>query len=130
MVLTEFCMMLLGAMLHFHTNHLNITSNNSTSDHIICWLNYVKQFNPYTLYIPGKDNVIANTLSQHDCLEEFVLSKDKQVFVLQDSVSKGMNFANDPLLIKCLLHLPPLEVQDTNPMDYQWIYKNILKLTN
>jgi len=33
-----------------------------------------------------------------------------------------MDFADDPLLIECFLHLPPLEVQDTNPTDYQWIF--------
>ena len=122
MVLTEFRTMLLGAVLHIHTDHLNITTNNTTPDRVIRWLNYVEQYNPYIHFIPGKDNVIADTLSRLDRLEESVLSKDKQVFVLKDSVSKGMDFADDPLLIECFLHLPPLEVQDTNPTDYQWIF--------
>ncbi len=39
MVLTEFRVMLLGALLHIHTDHLNITTNNTTPDHVICWLN-------------------------------------------------------------------------------------------
>ncbi len=122
MVLTKFCTMLLGAILHIHTDHHNITTNNTTPDHIICWLNHFKQFNPYNHFIPGKDNVVANTLSWLDRLEESVHSKDKQVFVLKDSVSKGMDFANDPLLIECFLHLPPLAVQDTNATNYQWIF--------
>ncbi len=95
-VLTEFCAMLLGAVLHIHTDHLNITTNNITPDHVICWLNYIEQFNPYIHFIPGKDNVIANTLSWLDCLDKSVLSKDKQVFVLKDSITKGMDFVNDP----------------------------------
>ncbi len=41
MVLTEFCKMFLGAMLHIHTNYLNITTNNSTPDCVIWWLNYI-----------------------------------------------------------------------------------------
>ncbi len=106
MVLTKLRTMLLGAVLHIHTNHLSITTNNTTPDCIICWLNYVKQFKPY---IHGKDNTIADTLSWLDCLEELVISNDKQGFVLKDSVSEGM-FVNDPLLIKCFLHLPPLPV--------------------
>ncbi len=122
MVLTEFHTMLFSAMIHIHTNHLNITTNNTTPDLIICCLNYVEQFNPNIYFIPGKDNVIADTRSWLDCLEESVLFKEKQVFVLKDSVSKGMDFANDPLLIKSFIHLPPLEVRDTNPTNYQWIF--------
>ncbi len=99
MVLTEFCTMLLGAVLHIHFNHLSITTNNTTPDHIIQWLNCIEQFNPYIHFIPGKGNVIANMLSWLDFLEEFVLSKDKQVFNLNDSISKGMVFADDTLLI-------------------------------
>ncbi len=73
----------------------------------------------YTLSL---EKSIVNTLSWLDCLEESILSKDKQVFVLKDSISKGMDFANDPLLIKCFLHLPTLALQETNPTDHQWIY--------
>ncbi len=119
MVLTEFRTMLLGAVLHIHTDHHNIPTNNTTPDRVIRWLNYIEQFNPYIHFIPDKDNVIANTHSWLDHLEESILSKEKQVFVLKVSVSKGMNFADDPLLIECFLHLPPLAVQDTNPTDYQ-----------
>ncbi len=97
MVLTEFHTMILRAILHIHTNHLNITTNNTTPDRVICWLNYVEQFNPYIQFIPGKDTVIADTLSWLDHLEESVFSKDKKVFVL---FSKGMAFTNNPLLIE------------------------------
>ncbi len=119
MVLTEFHTMLLGAVLHIHTDHLNIITNNTTPDQIICWLYYFEQFNPYNHFMSGKDNIISDTLSWLDCLEESILSKDKEVFVLKDSVSKGMDFADDPLLIKYFLHLPPLAVQPTN---YQLIF--------
>ncbi len=78
--------------------------------------------NRYAHFIPGKDNIIANMLSWLDCLEESVLSKDKQVFVLKVSIFKGMYFADDPFLNECFLHLPPLAVQDTNPINYPWIF--------
>ncbi len=113
MVLTEFHRMLLGTVLHIHTNPLNITTNNTTPDCVIHWLNYVEQFNPYIHFIPGNDNIIVDTLSWLGRLEETVILKDKQMFVLKDFISKGIDFANDPLLIECFLHLPPLEVQDT-----------------
>ncbi len=93
-------------------------------------VNYVEQFNLYLHFIPGKDNVIADTLSRLDCLEESVLLKDKHVFVLKDSVSKGMDFADDPLLIECFLHLPPLAVQDTNPTTTNGSLINKMKQTN
>ncbi len=35
MVLNEFCTMLLGAVLHIHTDHINITTNNKMPDRII-----------------------------------------------------------------------------------------------
>ncbi len=79
MILTDSCTMLLGAVLHIHTDHLNITTNNTTTDHTICKLNYVEHFNLYIHFIPGRDNVIANMLSWLDCLEEYLLTKDKQV---------------------------------------------------
>ncbi len=77
MILSKFCTMLLIAVLCIHTDHLNITTNNTTHDHVICWLNYIKQFNPYIHFVPGKDNIIADTLSWLNFIEESVLSKDK-----------------------------------------------------
>ncbi len=99
--------MLLGAMLYNHTKNLNTTKNNTMPNFIIFWLNYVEQFNPYIHFIPGKDNVIADTLSWLDKHEVQVLSKEVQVFVLKDSISKEMN---DPLLMECFLHSPLLPV--------------------
>ncbi len=46
----------------------------------------------------------------------------EQVFVLKVSISNRMDFADDPLLFKCFLHLSPLPVHNTNPTDYQWIF--------
>ncbi len=80
--------MLLGAVLHIHTGHLNITTNNTTPDCVIWWLNYAEQFNPYIHFIPGKDNVIAVMLPWLNCLEESALLQDKQVFVLKIQFQK------------------------------------------
>ncbi len=48
--------------------------------------------------------------------------REERFFTLKDCASKGMDFADDPLLMECFLHLPPLPFQDTNPMDYQLIF--------
>ncbi len=66
-----------GAVLHIHTNHLNITTNNNTLGHAIWWFNYIEQFNPYIHFIPGKDKIINNMLNWLDCIEASVLSIDK-----------------------------------------------------
>ncbi len=42
MVLTAFYTMLLVAKLHIDNDHLNITTNNTTPDCIVHWLNYIK----------------------------------------------------------------------------------------
>ncbi len=42
MILTEFHTMVLEAILHIYTNHLNITTKNTTPDHIIQWLNNIE----------------------------------------------------------------------------------------
>lgn len=44
------------------------------------------------------------------------------IFVLNDSVLKGMDFIDDLLLIECFLHLPPPLLQHTNSADHEWIY--------
>ncbi len=48
--------------------------------------------------------------------DEFILSKEKQVSVLNDSVSKGTCFADNPFLVECFyisLHYQ---------LDHQWIF--------
>ncbi len=81
--------MLFGAVLHINSNHLNITTNNTTPDCVISWINYVEQFNPYIHFISGKNNVIVGNLSWIDRLEEYVILKDKQVFFSKILSPKG-----------------------------------------
>ncbi len=67
--------MILGAELHIHTDHLIITTNNTTPDCVIYWFNYIEQFKTYIHCIPGKDSVIDDMLFWLDCLEESIFSK-------------------------------------------------------
>ncbi len=55
----------------------------------IFWINYIEQFNPYIHFIPGKDNIIADTLSWLDCLEEFFISKTNKYFFSKTLSLKG-----------------------------------------
>ncbi len=130
MVLKEFSTINLGARLHIHTDHLNLTPNKTTPDCVIFWLNYVEQLNPYLYFVPGKDNVIAETLFWLDCLNESVLSKGEPLFVLKDSKSKGMDFADNPILIECFYthHLYQSKIQIQLTTD--WYLSNKVKLMN
>ncbi len=109
-VLTGFQTILLGAKNQIHTNHLNITTNNITLVCVIHWLNYVEQYNPYIHFIPGKDNVIAETIAWLNGHDESVLTTGDQIFVLDNSISKGTNFPDGYLVVELFLHLPLLPV--------------------
>ncbi len=37
-----------------------MTTNDTSPDQVIWWLNYVEQVNPYISFIPDKDNVITD----------------------------------------------------------------------
>ncbi len=124
MVLTEFHTILLGAESHVHTDHLKITTNFITLDCVIFWRNCIEKFNTCIHFISGKGNTIADTISWLDHIEESVLSEGEQVFVLNDSISKRGDIAGDLLLVECFLHLLPIPIWDTNPMNYQRITKN------
>ncbi len=56
----EFCTVLLSSELHIHTDHLNITIDNTSPNFIIHWLDHIQQFNTYIYWIPGEENVVAN----------------------------------------------------------------------
>ncbi len=60
MVLTECHTILLGAMFHIHTDHLNITTNNSTPDCVIHWINYVSNSTLTFTLFPAKTMSLPN----------------------------------------------------------------------
>lgn len=41
---------------------------------------------------------------------------------MKDSISKQMDFADDSLHIEGFLHFPPLQVNNTNPIEHEWIF--------
>lgn len=103
-VLINFCTMLLGAKVHIHikTNHLNIAAYNTTPDCVICWLNYVEQYNPHIHFLAKTMSLL--TLSHvliNSSLNDSILSKGDQIVVLKDSISKEIDFVNDLLHIAC-----------------------------
>ncbi len=107
MISMELSTMLLGAKLHILNDHLNITTNNTTPDciiHCLCW-----EIQPlHTLY-PWQRKCCYWHAILALYLDKSVLSKGEQLFFLKNSVSKGMNLADNQVFLQLL----PLPVQDT-----------------
>ena len=51
--------MLLGAEIHIHTDHKNLTCDNLSSQRVIRWRLYLEDFNPTITHIEGKEKAIG-----------------------------------------------------------------------
>ncbi len=101
-------------MYSIFTDHLNITTEKTTPDCIISWLNYIEQCHPVIHFTRCKDNAFVNTLSHLDHVDKSLLSKAKQTLCQKEWILP---------LIHSFLHIPPMELQNSNLTDYKWMFK-------
>jgi cleavage and polyadenylation specificity factor subunit 1 len=63
-VLRAFRTMLLGREIVIYTDHKNLTFERFSSDRVFRWRQYVEEFGPKLVYLPGENNVVADALSR------------------------------------------------------------------
>ncbi len=140
MTLKEFRSMLLGADLHVHTDHKNLTFDNLQTQRVLRWRCYVEEYSPTIHYIPGPLNVIADTFSRlgrHDDETQPSVGKNAQASANSDDKStityeNFHSIMDDQELAECFLALPDeecyLNLPNTgavdSPLDIESIHDN------
>jgi hypothetical protein len=143
MTLKEFRSMLLGAELHIHTDHKNLTFDNLTTQRVLRWRCYVEEYSPTIHYIQGPLNVIADTFSrlgrQEDVTQPLAGKKPNDIHmdVANNEIKGKISYENfhslidEPELARCFLALPdeecylniPNESALDSPLDIQTIHE-------
>lgn len=112
--LKEFRNMLLGAEVHIHTDHKNLTYQMSsfTTQRVLRWRLYCEEFSPTFHYLPGPSNTIADPLSRLPRSPDVESSADVSAARIVDDLQ----------MMECFLHHPSFAGQhDVYPLHYDTI---------
>ena len=140
--LKDFRSMLLGAEIHVHTDHNNLTFDNLSTQRFLRWRSYVEEYSPKLHYIEGPKNILSDNLSRLHCLltptelstDPFLVpvsdeSETDEVngYFIDDEIEIFHNYVDcsgvsDPLidkLLDCYLNLPEIDILEENPLNFQ-----------
>jgi hypothetical protein len=116
--LRNFRSMLLGAVIHIHTDHRNLTFNTLSTQRVLRWRLYIEEFHPTFHYIKGVDNVVADAISR------LPMKTVEEADRIQPDVDPDYNtevFSIEPdneSLLECLLQHPHLPDEIVFLLDY------------
>ena len=82
--LKTFLSMLLGAEIHAHTDHNNLTFENLQTQCVLGWRIYLEKYSPMFLYIEWPKNVVAVTFSRLHCNDESSVLEGKSAALSRD----------------------------------------------
>ncbi|KAL7503526.1 hypothetical protein ACHAXN_001305 [Cyclotella atomus] len=137
--LEEFRGMLLGAEIHVHTDHKNLTFNKMIkTQRVLRWRTKIEEFSPFIHYIQGEKNILADNLSRLARLDTpATLAEGKKLvgpaevtddktededeaFFLEQEFS-GLYDDSIWECIECYLNLPETDHPENNPLSYAYI---------
>jgi hypothetical protein len=119
MTLKEYRSMLLGAELHVHTDHKNLTFENLNSQRVLRWRCYIEEYSPQFHYVRGPENVLADAFSCVPRAESTVgkdMSTNDDELIDEHYLECFHSVLNEPELFECFLNLPEMNAPAENPL--------------
>jgi len=102
--LKEFKNILLGQEIIIYTDHQNLVAKNCTIERVLRWRLLIEEFNPQMHYLPGHNNIVADTLSRLDIEDNFdpVLQHEQLFGLEEDELSYELPKNAYPLKMKTI----------------------------
>ena len=124
MTLKEYRSMLLGAEIHIHTDHKNVTFENLNSQRVLRWRCYVEEYGPQIHYIKGPENVLADAYLRLQRAERTLgkrMPLNDEDVIDEHYLDTFYSVLDEPELLDCFLNLPELNIPTENPLNMTWI---------
>ena len=110
MTLKQFRTTLLGAEIHIHTDHKNLTCEHLNTQRVLRWRMYVEEYHPKIHYIPGSDNAIADGFSRVPRKEDIEEEKKAAQAKPDDELESYLSYMKDA--VNSLIEIKRVEYDD------------------